>query len=132
MINAFILLLAVRSAFFKFSLVRRHNSKSFNSNRDFYRVPIGSFRETLEKPPHSRDTGLVIAGKGWIQGAKQLEFDDDELSTAKKRTKCEKFLAGTKKVVPWKAWSCRHASFDCPQIGVKTLQRVHPLLPSVC
>jgi hypothetical protein len=127
LISAFFLLLAMRSALFKFSLVHRHNSKSFNSNRDFYRVASGSFGETLEKPPHARDSGLVIAGKGWVQGGKQLGFDDYELSTAKKRTKCEKFLAGMEKVVPWKAWSCRHASFDCPQIGVQTLQRVHPV-----
>jgi len=127
LINAFFLLLAIRSAFFKFSLVHRHSIKSSKGNRDVYRVASGSSRETLEEPPHSRDSGLVIAGKGWVQGIKQLEFDDYELSTAKKRTKCEKFLAGMEKVVPWKAWSCRHASFDCPQIGVKTLQRVHPV-----
>ena len=36
-------------------------------------------------------------------GGKQLGFGDYEQSTAKKRTKREKFLAGMEKVVPWKA-----------------------------
>ena len=31
-------------------------------------MKIGISRETLEKPPHSRDNGLVIAGKGWVHG----------------------------------------------------------------
>jgi hypothetical protein len=30
-------------------------------------VHVGA-KETLEKPPHSRDNGLVIAGKGWVHG----------------------------------------------------------------
>jgi transposase, IS5 family len=34
-------------------------------------------------------------------GGKQLGFGDYEQSTAKKRTKREKFLAGMEKVVPW-------------------------------
>jgi IS5 family transposase len=36
-------------------------------------------------------------------GGKQLGFGDDELSTAKKRSKREKFLAEMDKVVPWQA-----------------------------
>jgi hypothetical protein len=60
-------------------------------------------RETLEKPPHSRDNSLVIAGKGWVHGRQAAGFGDDEQSTAKKRTKREKFLAGVEAVVPWKA-----------------------------
>jgi len=36
-------------------------------------------------------------------GGKQLGFGDYEQSTARKRTKREKFLAGMEKVVPWKA-----------------------------
>jgi IS5 family transposase len=36
-------------------------------------------------------------------GGKQLGFGDYEQTTAKKRTKREKFLAGMEKVVPWKA-----------------------------
>ncbi len=34
-------------------------------------------------------------------GGKQLGFTDDELSTAKKRTKRETFLAEMEVVVPW-------------------------------
>jgi transposase, IS5 family len=45
----------------------------------------------------------VIAGKGWVHGRQAAGFGDDEQSTAKKRTKREKFLAGMKAVVPWKA-----------------------------
>ena len=76
----------------------------------------------------------MIAGKGsGFMGGKQLGFGDYEQSTAKKRTKREKCLAGMGKVVmPWKAWSCRQAAFECPQIGVKTLQRVHPVQLSDC
>ena len=36
-------------------------------------------------------------------GGKQLGFSDYEQSTAKKRTKREKFLAEMGKVVPWQA-----------------------------
>ena len=36
-------------------------------------------------------------------GRKQLGFADYEQSTAKKRTKREKFLAEMEKVVPWQA-----------------------------
>jgi len=36
-------------------------------------------------------------------GSKQLGFGDVEQTTAKKRTKREKFLAGMEKVLPWKA-----------------------------
>jgi hypothetical protein len=34
-------------------------------------------------------------------GGKQLGFSDDELTTAKKQTKREKFLAEMEVVVPW-------------------------------
>jgi IS5 family transposase len=59
-------------------------------------------KETLENPAHSRDNGLVIAGKDWVHGGKQLGFGDYEQCTAKKPTKREKFLAEMEKVVPWK------------------------------
>ena len=36
-------------------------------------------------------------------GSKQLGFGDYEQSTAKKRTKRERFLGEMEKVVPWKA-----------------------------
>ena len=36
-------------------------------------------------------------------GSKQLGFGDYEQTTAKKRTKRERFLSGMEKVVPWKA-----------------------------
>jgi IS5 family transposase len=36
-------------------------------------------------------------------GGKQLGFGDDEQTTAKKRTKREKFLAEMDAVVPWQA-----------------------------
>jgi IS5 family transposase len=36
-------------------------------------------------------------------GGKQLGFTDYELTTAKKRTKREKFLAEMEEVVPWQA-----------------------------
>ena len=49
--------------------------------------------ETLETPPHSRDDGLVIAGKSWVHSGKQLGLGDYDQATAKNRTKREKFLA---------------------------------------
>ena len=36
-------------------------------------------------------------------GGKQLGFSDDELTTARKQTKREKFLAEMEVVVPWAA-----------------------------
>ena len=60
-------------------------------------------KETLEKSPHSRDNALVIAVRAGFMGGKQLGFGDYEQSTAKKRTKRERFLAEMEAVVPWKA-----------------------------
>jgi hypothetical protein len=50
-------------------------------------------RETLENPAQPRDNGLVIASKDWVDRRQQLGFSDYELTTAKKQTKREKFLA---------------------------------------
>jgi IS5 family transposase len=41
-------------------------------------------------------------------GGKQLGFTDYELTTAKKRTKREKFLAEMEAVVPWQALAASH------------------------
>jgi transposase, IS5 family len=63
-------------------------------------------------------------------GGKQLGFGDYEQSTAKKRTKREKFLAGMEKVVPWKALIEPHypkssSKGGRPAYPLETMLRVH-------
>jgi transposase, IS5 family len=41
-------------------------------------------------------------------GGKQLGFGDYEQTTAKKRTRRERFLAEMEKMLPWKALMGRH------------------------
>ncbi len=68
-------------------------------------------RQILEKSPHSRDNGLVIAGEGLVHGGKQLghrfaegfAYGGYEESTAKKRTNRESSFSEMKAVVPWQA-----------------------------
>ena len=57
-------------------------------------------RETLENPATLRENGRVITG---VMGGKQFGFGDHEQSTAKKRTRRERFLAQMEAVVPWSA-----------------------------
>jgi hypothetical protein len=46
----------------------------------------------MEKPPESRDNDFAIAGKGWVEGCKQLGFDDYKQSKAYKRINCQEFF----------------------------------------
>lgn len=65
----------------------------------------------------------------------QLRFGDDEQSTAKRRTKRDKFLSGIEKVVPWMALialiepQCAKTSSkcNCPAYPLETMLRVHLL-----
>lgn len=58
-------------------------------------------RETLENPADSRENGSANQGQHWVMGGRQLGFTDYEQTTAKKRTRREKFLAEMEEVVPW-------------------------------
>jgi IS5 family transposase len=57
--------------------------------------------KTLVNPCHPRDNGSENQGQHWVMGGRQLGFPDYEQTTAKKRTKREKFLAEMEKVLPW-------------------------------
>ena len=62
-------------------------------------------REVLDNPSDLRNDSLVVAGlvrSGFMDG-KQLGFGDYERTTARKRTKRERFLAQMEALVPWKA-----------------------------
>jgi transposase, IS5 family len=72
-------------------------AQSITISSVFHRRP----RETLENPADSRENGSANQGQHWVMGSRQLGFSDYEQSTAKKRTRREKFLAEMEKVVPW-------------------------------
>ena len=48
---------------------------------------------------------MAVGLRAWtgFMGVKQFGFGDDEQSTAKKRTRRERFLGEMEAVVPWKA-----------------------------
>ena len=58
-------------------------------------------RETLENQVLLCENSAVISGQERLMDGKQLGSSDYEQSTAKKRTKREKFLAEMEQVVPW-------------------------------
>jgi IS5 family transposase len=57
--------------------------------------------EDSGKPMPSTGQGAENQGQHWVMGGRQLGFTDYEQTTAKKRTRREKFLAEMEKVVPW-------------------------------
>jgi hypothetical protein len=57
-------------------------------------------KETLDNPAHPRDSSVVITGMDCEMGDKQLGFGDYEQTTAKKRTRRERFLAEMEAAVP--------------------------------
>ena len=59
-------------------------------------------------------------------GGKQLGFSDDELTTAKKQTKREKFLSEMEAVVPWQALIALIEPYY-PKARKKGGRRLYPL-----
>ena len=70
-------------------------------------------------------------------GGKQFGFGDDEQSTAKKRTRRERFLAEMEAVVPWSAlidlieptYPKTSSKGGCPPYPLETMLRIHLLQP---
>ena len=59
-------------------------------------------------------------------GGRQLGFTDYEQTTAKKRTRCERFLGEMEKVVPWQRLVALIEPL-CPKTGEKGGRPPYPL-----
>jgi IS5 family transposase len=65
--------------------------------------PPGGLRRHWKTQPICAKIGLCLQVWTGLMGSKQLGFGDYEQTTAKKRTRRERFLAEMEAVVPWKA-----------------------------
>ena len=86
-----------------FCLIAAANGDISDPERELLQQLLAALRETLGNPGDSGENGPGSQARIGLMSGKQLGFSDYELTTAKKQTKREKFLAEMEAVVPWQA-----------------------------